>query len=94
MASSAVLSAVFGDDRGLQALGRGAQIVVDDDVVVEILAFVDLVDRLAQAQIDLLVGVQAALAQPHPQRVQRRREDENAQRPRLQLGPAICLAPW
>src|SRR5688500_3687927 len=63
-----------GDNRGLQALRRDTQVVVDDDVVVEILAFVDLVDRLPQPEMDLVVGVQAALAQPHAQGVERGRE--------------------
>src|SRR5205814_839721 len=80
-----------GDDRGLEAFGRLGQIIIDDHVVVEILAGVDLVDGLPQPGVDLVVGVQSAVAKALFQRVQRRRKDEYVQRSLLQFLVAVDL---
>src|ERR1043166_5908442 len=68
------------DDRRLEALRRHAEVIVDDDVVVELFPGVDLGDRLAQPRLDLGLGVEAPIAQPLLEHVERRRKDEDIQR--------------
>src|SRR5438045_2634186 len=79
------------DDGGLEALRRFNQIIVDDDVVVKLFAGVDLVDRFLQSRVDLVVGIQSAIAEALFERVERRRKDENVQRSLLQFGIAVDL---
>src|SRR5712691_1823363 len=69
----------FRDDRRLETLGGDLQIVVDDDVVVELFGRVDLVDRLLEPRLDLLITVQTAVAKPLFQNIQRGRKDEDVQ---------------
>src|SRR5437764_1244678 len=42
------------DDRRLEAFGRLAEVIVDDDVLVELFPGVDLGDRLAQPRLELV----------------------------------------
>src|SRR5438128_12405799 len=65
------------DDRRLQALRGYFEIIVDDDVLVKLLAGVDLVDRFPQPRLDLRIGVQAAVAQAPLENVERRRKNEH-----------------
>src|SRR5438876_10049579 len=51
------------DDRRFQTLGGFAEIIVDDHVLVELFAGLDLVHRLLQPRLDFLLTVQAAIAQ-------------------------------
>src|SRR6266705_12351 len=62
------------DDRRFEAFGRLAEIIVDDDVLVELFPGVDLGDRFSQPRLDLLLGVEASIAQPLLQCFERRRE--------------------
>src|ERR1043166_6847165 len=73
------------DDRRLEAFGRLGEVIVDDDVLVKVLRGVDLGDRLAQPRLDLALRVQAAIAQPLLERVERRRKDEHIQRTLVEL---------
>src|ERR1051325_2387024 len=79
------------DDRSLQTLRGFFEIIVDDDVVVELLAGIDLIDRFLQSGLDLVIRVQSAIAEALFERVERRRKDENVQRSLLQFGIAVDL---
>src|ERR1700757_3297330 len=70
----------LGDDSRLEAFGRLAKVIIDDDVLVELFSGVDLGDRLPQPRLDLSLGVEAAIAQPLLEHVERRRKDEDIQR--------------
>src|SRR5258708_22167304 len=61
---------LLGNDGGLEAFGGLGQIVVNDDVLVELFAGVDLVDGLLQARLDLRFGVQPAIPQALFQRLE------------------------
>src|SRR5216684_855578 len=73
------------DDRRLQTFGGDVQLIVDDDVVVKLFPGVDLVDGLLQSGLNLVFTVQAAVAETLLEMVERRRKDEDVERPRLEI---------
>src|SRR5438270_1988439 len=79
------------DDRSLEALCRFDQVIVDDDVIVEVLAGVDLIDRFFQSRVDLVIRIQSAIAKALFERIERRRKNEHVQRSLFQFGVVVDL---
>src|ERR1700682_5428059 len=77
---------LLGYDRGLEALSGLGQVVIDDDVLVELFAGVDLVDGLLQPRFDLRLRVQPAVPQALFQCLEGGWEDEYIQRALFELG--------